>query len=183
MKNTLLLAAVALAATFPIAAQAVEGAYIGASVGRTEHKLRLGTISLKDADTGFKFVGGMKVDENIGLEAGLVALGEGQISGNGMFVKAKTNAAYIAGTVFYPASAKVDVSGKLGFTHNRVKATSSLVSGKESTNAVVFGLGVAYSLNKNVALVAEYENFGKLFSEQGLKLKADMFSAGVRYAF
>lgn len=58
-------------------------------------------------------------------------------------------------------------------------------SESESHNktSALFGIGAAYHFDKKLSLVAEYENFGKVASEDGAKLKADLLSIGLRYKF
>ena len=70
---------------------------------------------------------------------------------------------------------------------NRAKITISELNFRESDSksktSAIFGIGAAYNINKNLSAVVEYENFGKVASEGGDKLKADLLSIGLRYKF
>ena len=47
----------------------------------------------------------------------------------------------------------------------------------------MFGVGVSYAVTPNLAVIAEYQNFGKIIKGDGADLKAHLVSAGVRFSF
>ena len=47
----------------------------------------------------------------------------------------------------------------------------------------MFGVGAAYSVTSALAIVAEYENFGKVLDKNEADTKAQMVSVGLRYKF
>jgi OOP family OmpA-OmpF porin len=47
----------------------------------------------------------------------------------------------------------------------------------------MFGVGAEFNFTKNVSMVAEYENFGKVIDENEANTKAQMVSVGLRYKF
>ena len=183
MKKHLLVALVGTALILPIAAQA-EGAYIGASVGRAESELKSGGMSSKDSDTGFKLNAGVDFTKNFGVEIGYVDLGKPSISGGGLTATAEPRSYYLAGTATYPIDEQFAVFAKAGVTRNRTKVNmTGFGSDKFTHTDAILGVGASYNVAKNIAVVIEYENFGKTVDEQGANLKSDLISVGLRYKF
>ncbi|MES3020751.1 MAG: porin family protein [Pseudomonadota bacterium] len=181
MKKTLLIALLAVAAS-PFAAQAADN-YAGVTVGRTEHKLSAMGASLDDTGTGVKLFGGHQFTPMFGIEGGVAFLGEGTVGSGVNTLTGKPRALYVAATGTWPVSPAFAITAKAGITHNRTKFTGGGASDSDNVNSALIGVGVAYKLNANVSLVAEYENFGKVAKDQGVSLKSDMLSAGVRFNF
>lgn len=183
MKKFCILALAAACATPAMA----DEFYTGASVGRTEHKLNVSGISLDDNGTGYKVFGGYQYNKNVGAEVGYADLGKGAVSGGGATVSAKTKAVYAAVTGTLPLTNEIAVFGKLGAARNRttMDATIGKVtdSAKENRTSLLFGLGASYAVTDKVAIVAEYENFGKVAKDGGDNLKVDQLSVGVRVKF
>jgi OOP family OmpA-OmpF porin len=191
MKKQLLVTLLGAALALPLAAQA-EGAYIGANVGRTQQKLSVEDEgSLKDNSTGFKLYGGYDVTKNFGAEVGYVHFGKGEASASdgvdSASISAKPKSLYLAAKGTLPLNEQFSLFAKVGVARNSTKVAASIngVGGSETMKRTsgVFGVGAAYNFTKNVALVAEYENFGKVVDEDGASLKADLISVGVRYSF
>lgn len=171
-----------------IAAPAFAGnVYVGGSVGRAEQKLSADGISMSDNDTGTKVVGGYQVTPAVGVEAGYAILGESNISGGGYAVGAEPKSFYVAVTGTMPLTPVVAGFVKLGAAHTRSDVFASdrnfFYSGKAKNTSVLAGVGASYAINKQLSLVVEYEHFGKVVSEEGVSLKADLLSAGVRFQF
>jgi OOP family OmpA-OmpF porin len=82
---------------------------------------------------------------------------------------------------------KFSVSGKLGVAATRLTHTFQLgsesVSESHNRASPLVGIGASYALNEKVALMAEYENFGKVDKRAGEEVKAQMVSVGVRMKF
>jgi OOP family OmpA-OmpF porin len=191
MKKQLLGTLLGAALTLPLVAQA-EGAYIGANVGRTQQKLSADNAgSVKENATGFKLYGGYEFAKNFGAEVGYVHFGKGEWSvNNGVnsaSLSAKPTAFYLAATATLPLNEQFSLFAKAGVARNSTKVNGTL-NGASASDTVertgaMFGLGAAYNVTKNVAMVVEYENFGKAVDEGGVNLKADIVSVGVRYKF
>ncbi|MFI5444782.1 outer membrane beta-barrel protein [Polaromonas sp. UC242_47] len=191
MKKQLLLAFVGTALLAPWAAQA-EGAYVGVNVGRAEQKASIAEGSLKDNSTGYKLYGGYALNQNFGLEGGYVDLGKASVSSrNGAVtskISSKPNAFYLAATGTLPLNDQFSLFAKLGVSLNHTKIHFEDTTGanenssKRRTTALI-GIGAAYNISKEMALVAEYEDFGKIARADGLDLKANLFSIGLRYKF
>ncbi|MGX9774053.1 Outer membrane protein A precursor [compost metagenome] len=186
MKKQLFAAVVGAALAFPLFAQA-ENIYVGANVGRSELKLSGDDVSGKENKTGFKVYAGYDFTPNFGAEAGYVNFGKLKESEGNESLSMETSAFYAAATGTLPLNAEFSLFAKVGVTQNHTKVKLNLVgfnaSGSKNKTAALFGIGAAYNINKNLSAVAEYENFGKTLSQDGMKLKADLLSIGLRYKF
>jgi len=186
MKKQLFAVVVGAALAFPLFAQA-EGTYIGANVGRSELKLSDEEGSIKKSDTGYKAYAGYDFTQNFGAEAGYVDFGKLTQNDGGAKLEVKNHAFYVAATGTLPLNEQFSLFAKAGVAQNRTKLTVSVLNFRDSESknktSAIFGIGAAYNINKNLSAVAEYENFGKVASEDGAKLKADLLSIGLRYKF
>ncbi|MDN2670806.1 MULTISPECIES: outer membrane beta-barrel protein [unclassified Janthinobacterium] len=180
MKKQLFAAVVGAALAFPLFAQA-EGYYVGANVGRSEMKLSIDEAgSSKKSDTGYKAYAGYDFTQNFGAEAGYIDFGKRTFDIDGEKLDVKNHAFYVAATGTLPLNEQFSLFAKAGAAQNRTKPADDKSINKTSA---IFGIGAAYHFDKKLSLVAEYENFGKVASEDGAKLKADLLSIGLRYKF
>ena len=190
MKKPLLLALIAAAALAPFAASAAD-AYVGASLGNGKTKVDIsGAYSIKDTSTAYKVFGGYQFNEIFGLEGGYVDLDKAVLPRSGVRVVVNPRSYYLAGTASLPLSAEVKLYAKLGAV--RTHSTLSFGSGSNRTSALL-GVGASWAVSKQVSLVIEYEDYGKLYSEYagGLTpqlrgdstIKGNMLSVGVRFHF
>lgn len=181
----LILAALAASCALPVMAQ--DDFYMGASVGRASQKLSEGGVSLKDRSTAGAVFGGYQFNDMLGAEIGYTQLGDWSVREGGAVATLKPKTFYAALTGTVPLGNGFAVIGKLGAARTRTTASASFLgfgdSARNTEASLMAGLGVAYALNEKVALVAEYENFGKIVKEDTGSLKADKFSAGVRFKF
>ncbi|APA67443.1 outer membrane beta-barrel protein [Janthinobacterium sp. 1_2014MBL_MicDiv] len=187
MKKQLFAAVVGAALAFPLFAQA-ESIYAGANIGRAELKVSADQgSSRKDNDTGYKVYAGYDFTQNFGAEAGYVDFGKLSQNIEDMKSAIKNHAFYVAATGTLPLNEQFSLFAKAGVAQNRAKLTINALnfSKSESHNktSALFGIGAAYHFDKKLSLVAEYENFGKVASEDGATLKADLLSIGLRYKF
>ncbi|MQA19170.1 outer membrane beta-barrel protein [Rugamonas rivuli] len=185
MKKITMIAMIAALAA-PLAVQA-EGFYVGGNIGRAEQKADVGIASFKESTTAYKLVGGYNYNKNFGTEIGYADLREVSVSGNGATLTSKPRAFYAAATGTLPLNEQFSLIGKLGLAaaHEKVTAQyrSTYSSDTETRTTPYISVGAAFVLNKQVSFVAEYENFGKVAKDGSSNVKADMFSAGVRYSF
>jgi OmpA-OmpF porin, OOP family len=190
MTKTFKTALLASAFVFSASAHAA-GAYIGVNVGSAEHKLSIDGESNKERKTGVKLYGGYALTENFGIEAGYAHLGKVSDSDTDGFNTAslsyRARALYIAGTATLPLTQEFSVFAKAGVTANNGKVTARFNgvsdSMSRSNTTAMFGIGAEYSFAKNMSVVAEYENFGKVIDENEGNTKAQMVSVGLRYKF
>ena len=47
----------------------------------------------------------------------------------------------------------------------------------------LIGIGMTYAFTSGLSAVAEYETYGKLFKEEGVKIEGNMFSIGLRFNY
>lgn len=173
----LLLPAAFLAISTPAAAQGQSdvGWYIGGSYGMTTYDL--GGVpagaSIDDSDTGFKIFGGFQFTKNWGAEAGYVDFGKATASGT-LSGDAGITAFTFAGTGTLPLGANFALLGKLGLA---MWDTSGSASSGDNGTDLYYGVGLRYSFNKNLGLVADYE----LVDTENDSVS--MISVGVRYKF
>ncbi|GGC11483.1 hypothetical protein GCM10007205_20800 [Oxalicibacterium flavum] len=191
MKKQLSLLAFGIATALPLSAFA-EGAYVGVNAGRANHKVHFDDgESAKDNATGYKLYAGYNFNQNFGVEGGYTHLGKYSDSwddgaGDSGSETIKGRALYVAATGTLPLSEQFSLFGKLGVTQNRVKASivenGNFASASKSRTTGLFGVGASFHFSRNLAAVLEYENYGNVkFSD--VKLKANLVSIGLRYAF
>lgn len=142
MKKILIAAMVSAAfAAFPASAQL----YLGAGAGEAKTDTR---------ETSWKLYGGYQFTPTWGLELGYNDLGK--------YRGADIESWSLAGTGTIPLNERWSLFGKLGATENRPDA-----AGMGNHTAVLLGVGVGYSLSRNVGVRLEYEDFGKLSDANG----------------
>lgn len=185
MKQALLVAVLGMALSAPVVAYA-DGAYVGVNAGRTDQKVRAADgDTAKDTTTGYKLYGGYDFSKNFGVEAGYMDSGDGKaVFPGGFFVEGKTTSLYIAVTGTLPLSEQFSLFAKAGVATSRAKlhnATGDYFD--KRTTSPVLGIGAAYAVSKNVALVIEYENFGKTVKIEDDYVKTNLLSIGARYKF
>jgi OOP family OmpA-OmpF porin len=189
MKKTLLASLVLAAAAVPFAAQAQQG-YFGVNLGQANHSLNdagLVATSRAEKKTAFKIYGGYNFDKNWGVEVGYADFGNPRnvytVAGAPVTLDYRASAVYVAGTGTLPINDQFALFGKLGFSAGRVSGSVSgagtTFTGSGSKSSVMGGIGASYSFTKNLAVVAEYEDFGKVNTD----IRASMWSIGLRYKF
>lgn len=190
MKSNIIIAAVAVALTAPLAAQA-QSAYAGANIGRAEQKINVdtgfGNASEKENTTGFKLYGGYDFTPNVGIEGGYVDFRKVEKSALGYGISSKPHALYVAATGTLPLNEQFSLFGKLGIarSHTSFDAWGPGFTDSASDNQTtpVIGVGASFALDKKISFVAEYENFGKVAKDGSDNVKADLLSVGVRFKF
>lgn len=188
MKKQLFAAITVAALALPMLAQAqAENIYIGGNLGRSE--LSVSTTALKNEQnkTSYKIYAGYDFNTNFGLEAGYADFGSMQVNEYTDKVKVDSTAFYAAATASLPLNTQFSLFGKLGASRNQTKVKSSDMDGfseKQNKTSLLIGFGLNYAISKNLAAIAEYENFGKTFKiDGGAAIKTHTMSAGLRYKF
>ena len=159
MKKLLLAAAVSsLLLTGTASAQM----YVGAGVGAAK---------TDSNETSTKIYGGFQFNPTWGLELAMTDLDRYR----GADIKSWS----IAGTARMPIADSWSLLGKVGATSNRPK-----FAGSSNHSDLLLGIGVGYSLTKNVGLRLEYENFGRLStSSTGSNSNGSNLGLSVNYTF
>jgi OOP family OmpA-OmpF porin len=180
MKKKVTLALAALLAV-PVIASAQ--AYVGASVGSNTYKLSFEDASTSQSETGGKVYGGYNFTPNLGVEVGYANLGKWSESDGIDTVSTKTQSLYLAAVGTVPLAAGFSVQGKLGVARHSTKVTLNELSDTVDRVTPLIGIGATYAFTPNVLGVLEFEHYGKVASESGLDLEAQMVSAGIRVKF
>jgi len=185
------------AAALLLAAQAAQaapqsdelGAYGGLSVGRSSFSLPSPSVPVtgKDSrDTAYKLYGGYRLNENFGLEAGYARLGsfseQATLATGAVTQEGKASSFYAAATARHALNEQFSLQGRLGVARNKVSGTNLLPAGDSlqgSKTSLMWGVGAEYKLAKNLALTADYDNYGKVSSQ----VKASTFMLGARLSF
>jgi OOP family OmpA-OmpF porin len=116
-----------------------------------------------------KLYGGYEFTPNWGVEAGYTQFHEKS--------DYNSNGSYIAGKYTVPIDERFSAFGKLGLQHSE---RTNWARQTERDNGLYGGIGVQYALNRNLALTAEYERYGK---DKSSGAKADVYTVGLKYGF
>ncbi|MEY5003703.1 MAG: hypothetical protein RL678_1512 [Pseudomonadota bacterium] len=188
------LAVLAVAALYvPWAAQAEES-YVKVGVGQGQYKIP----GDSERKTAFSLAFGQSLSENWGYELGYINFGK--VSANGteagldVRTQARTESLYAAAVGTLPLSESFSLFGKLGIAVNYTKFNSVIAvpnpipggpaqalraSESETKAKPMIGVGAAYNFSKQIAVTAEYQYFGKVYSD----LKVDAWTVGLKYGF
>ncbi|MFA6062839.1 MAG: porin family protein [Gallionella sp.] len=165
--KSLAVAAALLAATIttPVLAQGTEGLYIA---------LDLGSVSFNNSNLGgtefagpksFRIASGYRFTPTVAVEAAYVNIGSSTMVTSVGNVTLKNSVLQLAAVANYPLNDSFDLIGKLGISSdaNKVSGTGNF-SGLNTSNrktSLMYGVGAQYNVNKQWAVRAQYEDFGK----------------------
>ena len=116
-----------------------------------------------------KIFGGYEFTPNWGVEAGYTKFDDAP--------GYNSNGSYVAGKYTVPLDERFSAFAKLGLEHSERTDWSRRT---DRDNGLYGGLGVQYTLNRNLALTAEYERYGK---DKSSGAKADVYTVGLKYGF
>jgi opacity protein-like surface antigen len=133
-----------------------------------------------DTRVGGKVFGGYQIDPNWGVEAGYTQFDKQDVTAGGVNGEVKGNSSYVAGTYTIPFNERFSGYGKLGISNSERKFDGAGTQVKDTDTGVYAGLGVQYKLNQNLALIGEYERYGK---DKDFGAKADVVTVGLKYGF
>jgi OOP family OmpA-OmpF porin len=212
MKKVLTTAALVVAAF--AAAPASAQFYGGLSLGRSDLNGNAADINNPgltitgtggDKKSAWKVFGGYQFTPNWGAELAYASLGSatGNLSrtvpaGTGTF-RVKNDNWALFGTGTLPIASGFNLTGKVGLSMNRARMTFSgsgagffaSDSGGDRNTALALGIGANYWFNRNLAVRAEWEDFGKVGTPtNGLTtagrpgtFRPRLFSVGLQYGF
>ena len=159
MKKLLMGAAIAAAL---VAGSASAQTYLGAGVGASR---------TDSSETSWKLFGGFQFNPTWGLELAYTDLGR--------YRGSDIESWSLAGTGTLPLGERWSLLGKLGATSNRAS-----FAGASNHTDLLAGVGVGYSMTKNLGLRLEYEDFGKLSNvSSGNNSRGTNLGLGLKYAF
>ncbi len=162
-----------------------EGAYVGAGAVASRFNFdQPGTNDSGNKVSG-KLFGGYEFDKMFGVEAGYTDFGSKSFAFNNgaSNIDTDSHAFYVAGKATTPINEQFSVFGKLGAvnTHDNVSGRGTAVNFRgDSKTGLYASVGGQYAINKNVALTAEVEHYGKSAT---FGRKADALAFGARYTF
>ncbi len=165
------------------------GPYLGAALGRTSFSaknLGLPKTSSDESAQASKVYGGYRFSNLVGVEGGYVRLGNAvetlTVGNNAVSQTVSARSLYVAATSRLPLSDAFALTGKAGVSFGKASGTNLLPASADMTGSkrsFMWGIGAEYQLTNALALTADFDHFGQV-SE---KVRANLFSAGVRYRF
>lgn len=194
MKIKLLIAVLA-AAALPMAAQASEDNYVGINLGSATTTIKFDNqiFNNDQTSTASKIYYGHRFTPMLGIEAGATfqkksAIFDDVPENNANF---KTHSMYVAATGTFSVNPSFAFTAKAGAAFNTLKADILIVSGdvvndtnySETKTSLMYGVGVIWNITPKISVVAEAENYGNVFKEDGVKAKMAMVTVGARFAF
>lgn len=165
------------------------GPYVGAALGRTSFSaknLGLPKTGSDESAQASKVYGGYRFSDRLGVEAGYVRLGNAvetlTVGNNAVSQTVKARSLYVAATSRLPLSSDFALTGKAGVSFGKASGSNVLPVAADMTGSkrsFMWGIGAEYQLTNALALTADFDHFGQVSN----KMRANLFSAGVRYRF
>jgi OmpA-OmpF porin, OOP family len=158
--------------------------------------LPAGVSGCEDTGTAYRIAGGYQITPNWAAEVsyadyGSGSQGSGNLGGVVGYVSGtwKATAIEIAGVGTLPISGSFSLTGKIGLASTDIKSdvSSSLLgdfNDSASNTKLSFGIGARFDVNPNVAIRAQYENFGTVGDANSTgTTKLTMLSVGALVKF
>lgn len=165
------------------------GPYVGAALGRTSFSakgLGLPRTASDESAQASKVYGGYRFSNTVGVEAGYVRLGSLSetltVGANPVTQTTSARSLYVAATSRLPLSTDFALTGKAGISFGRASGANLLPAASDmsgSKRSFMWGVGAEYQLTSATALTVDFDHFGPVSD----KVRANLFSAGVRYRF
>ena len=171
----------AIAALIPSVASA-EGFYVGALYGSTSLDTGVDTVvgaTLDEDDTGYAFVIGNEIDENVSIEGFYIDFGEASLKGDSgdTFVFDGTTYVFNASATIKATGTSMGVAGKLHFdmteklsgffkigmhswdTEETLAAATASATTTDDGIDILIGIGAEYDISEKVAFVVGYDKY------------------------
>ena len=171
----------AIAAFIPSVASA-EGFYVGALYGSTTIDTGVDTVvgaTLDEDDSGYAFVIGNEIDENISLEGFYIDFGEAALKGDSgdtfdldgtsyvfntsATIKATATSMGVAGKLHFDMAEKLNGFFKLGMHSWDSEVTTAAATASATTTDdgidILMGIGAEYDVSEKVAFVVGYDKY------------------------
>lgn len=191
MTKTIITAAIfAIAAIGAAQAQALDNVYVQGNFGATKVDADCGDVDSCDTkDTGMKALIGYGLGNGFSAELGYINFGQAKASGvdegDAYKVTLKAHSVTLGAAYTYPITNEFSVIGRAGFAFNKVKGSATYAGEKasdsESKTKPYFGVGLAYAIDKNIAVGVDLDYTKVGFD--GETSTASMVSGFVRYGF
>ncbi len=162
--------------------------YVGGALATADRSYEFtGASNINDDEykTSGKIFGGVEIDQMYGVEVGYTDFRASDFTavqnGAPLLGDSEGYGTYIAGKASMPLNDRLVGYGKLGISHSkRELSTSNGLHLKDYDTGIYAGVGVQYNVSENVALLAEYERYGK---SKDFGAKADVWTVGAKYSF
>lgn len=148
--------------------------YVSISAGSSTVDACEGAANCDDGSSGFKLLGGYKLNPNVAVEGGYFDFGKASAPGATL----KANGFGVGGAFHYDVNSDFGVVGRLGVAN--MKADSSVLSSQSSTQ-LYGGLGLGYKVAPAWSVDAAYDFSKVKFDDE--KFNVHLFSVGVTFAF
>lgn len=172
MKSKYVIGALAVAAaafSLPASAQltmpSLSSAYIGASLGQSDADYDCEGASCDLKDNAWRVFGGFQLNRTFSAELGYSNLGEASFDfGGGDTVVAEATAWDLSAIAAFPVG-PVSLYGRLGLYRAEVETRDALFgTSDDSSNGLLWGLGVMFDINKNLAIRGEWKQYNGIES-------------------
>ncbi len=189
IKSLVSIGIIAAAGTFSAAANAAQGWYVGADVGRTNTGTILPGVSMtKSTDTVGGVFLGYQFTQYWALEGFYTEGGKFSAAGvGGAYADGKTQDIYgldVVGTL--PLTNGFSLYGRLGYANAKTSA-SSVPAGVTGDNrsAATYGLGAEYDVTPQVGFRLGWDRYGAAVSQVGAtnNFNVGIWSLGVLFRF
>ena len=162
--------------------------YVGASIGQTDfNNNNLGNInptSKDKKDTGWKFFLGFPLTQTFSLEAGYMDLGEQTASAGATTATANANVFNLVGIARFPVTDRISMFGKFGGYRWDMDSRIGTSTASDDGFNLTYGLGGQFSVNKDIGVRVEWEQFRKLgYNSTTGKSNVNFLSVGLVYNF
>lgn len=183
----LLVSTVAMSAAH--AQQTAPRAYLGIGIAGADHDFRQSGATNIDTEgykASAKLFGGYYFNQTWGVEAGYTDFRKSDVNysigGANLRGETEGHSAYLAAKATMPVNEQFSVYGKLGAARNKseLNMVNAAQSISRSKTEAYGALGAQYQLSQDIALIAEYERYGK---RKDFGQKADVLTIGAKYSF
>jgi hypothetical protein len=148
-KKIAAVAALVLSSSAAFAAQP-QPFYVGGDISSTK-------FDDADRETGFGVFAGYKFNETVAVEAGYHRAADLDVMVGSETVGVKMNQASLSVIGTLPLSNGFNVYGRLGYNRLEAKASYQGQSASDSTNEVLYGIGMGYSITPTIMARAELQ--------------------------
>ena len=190
MKRKYLIGALAIAgAAFSLPASAqlsmpsLSSAYIGAELGQSDADYDCGGANCDLKDNAWRVFGGFQLNRTFSAELGYANLGEANFD-FGAFgsVTAEATAWDLSAIGALPVG-PVSIYGRLGLYRAEVESRDTVLgTSDDSSNGLLWGLGVLFDINKNLGIRGEWRQYNGIESGDE-DADINVISVGVLWRF
>jgi opacity protein-like surface antigen len=180
MKKIAILGAALFAVATAQAQQNNSPVYAEVGYSALKYKEDDGQLSASFKPGALRGIVGYEVSPNLAVE-GMLAFGVKNDTTNFMNVNVKGELQNAYGVYVKPkikVGDNLELFGRLGWTHAKIKASAQGFSISDNGSDVSYGAGLSYSFSRNTYVSADYMNY---YDKEGVKI--DGFTVGIGFKF